>query len=220
MQAKKERKTPHPNPSKGQVFMKHLPRNPISSMSINTLATQKHPHQRKKPHTTSKSAWGIITVMRITSTASQDPHLQPPRPRLIIRPHPLHGVQLCYAQLAKNEKGSIVLIPSRNPAPKSESQTCPPQSLCKPAVWETQSEGNERDGAPGRPKGHHTIGSYHQLGVQSGGDMPGWHSVDWEIVQSMPHPCVSSHGSTSDLGPIGASLHEDHAQYPRGPTEC
>ena len=83
-----------------------------------------------------------------------------------------------------------------------------------------QSEGNERDGAPGRPKGHHTIGSYHQLGVQSVGDMLGWHSVHSETVLSMPHPCGSSHGSKSGLGPIGASPHEDHAQYPRGPTEC
>ena len=87
-------------------------------------------------------------------------------------------------------------------------------NLCVKLLSEKlQSEGNERDGAPGRPKGHHTIGSYHQLGVQSAGDMPGWHSAHSETVQSMPHPCGSSHGSTSGLGPIKASLHEDHAQY-------
>ena len=142
--------------------------------------------------------------MHIPSTASQNPHLQPPTSRLITPPHPPHGAQLRCAPLVKNEKGSVVPIPSRNPTPKSESQACPPQSLCEVAISETQSEGNERDGAPGRPKGHHTIGSYHQLGVQSVGDMPGWHSAHSETVQSMPHPCGSSHGSTSGLGPIGA----------------
>ena len=91
-QRNKERKTPHPYPSKGQVFMKHLPRNPMPNMSINTKAPtpkEETPHHTKNStrnnhcnahpvhsipksapttsntktnHSPSSSAWGTTTL--------------------------------------------------------------------------------------------------------------------------------------------------------------
>ena len=62
--------------------------------------------------------------MRITSTTSQNPHLQPPRSRLITRPYPPHGAQ-CSALLAARP---LLLRIVRKHALFHDSETQPPNN--------------------------------------------------------------------------------------------
>ena len=146
----------------------------------------------------------IINTTPQSPTPSQNPHLQPPTPRLITPPHPPHGAQLHYGQLAKNER-KVASSQSRQEIPlPSLSPTRVRLNLCAKLLSEKLKARAMKETVSRSSKGPSHHRQLPSTGCPKRQRYAWWHSVHSELVQSMLHPCGSSHGSTSGLGPIGA----------------